>query len=183
MNIGERIRSIRTETGLTLKCVAGRADMSVSFLSDIEHGRSNPSLEMLERIAEALGVTLVCDLVELGTGRAALDYALAEGALEELYEAVADLGVDYDAISKRVFELHKLINPAWKYTPDPEVKTGGITLNVDLQIMARQVLAAAARERELSERLEWWADWAATVLAERDKTKEAPQQPIAATRF
>lgn len=40
--------------GLTLAALATRADISISFLADIEHDRTVPSLERLQRIAEAL---------------------------------------------------------------------------------------------------------------------------------
>lgn len=52
--VGKRIRKKRRALGLTLKELSALVDISVSFLSDIENGRSNPSLERLKEIAEAL---------------------------------------------------------------------------------------------------------------------------------
>jgi transcriptional regulator with XRE-family HTH domain len=55
---GPRVRMLRTQRGLTLQELAVRADVSVSFLSALERGRSGVSMERLFRIAEALGTTL-----------------------------------------------------------------------------------------------------------------------------
>jgi transcriptional regulator with XRE-family HTH domain len=55
--LGERVRALRHEAGWTLAVLAERAQISVSYLNDIEHDRTLPSLERLQRIAEALGET------------------------------------------------------------------------------------------------------------------------------
>jgi transcriptional regulator with XRE-family HTH domain len=54
--LGERLRSIRHRRRATLKEVADRADISESFLSQIERGRAGASIATLQRIAAALGV-------------------------------------------------------------------------------------------------------------------------------
>jgi transcriptional regulator with XRE-family HTH domain len=59
--LGERLRSIRHRRRATLKAVAERADISESFLSQIERGRAGASMATLHRIAAALGVS-VADL-------------------------------------------------------------------------------------------------------------------------
>jgi len=58
MTVGARIRSRRKECGLTLKMLSAKCGISVSFLSDIEHGRRNPSLDKLRTIAEGLDTTV-----------------------------------------------------------------------------------------------------------------------------
>lgn len=55
MSIGNKIRELRLEYDLTLKELAARAGISLSYLSDIEKGRSNPSVDTLQNIADALG--------------------------------------------------------------------------------------------------------------------------------
>lgn len=55
--VGERVRAAREAKGWTLKELAERAHVSVSFLSDIENGRSVPAIGSLRSIAEALEVT------------------------------------------------------------------------------------------------------------------------------
>ncbi|MBR6700842.1 MAG: helix-turn-helix transcriptional regulator [Firmicutes bacterium] len=54
MSIGSRIRSERKKQNLTLKKLAEKADISVSYLGDIEKERSKPSIDRLKDIALAL---------------------------------------------------------------------------------------------------------------------------------
>jgi transcriptional regulator with XRE-family HTH domain len=61
--LGDRLRSIRHRRRATLKEVADRAEISESFLSQIERGRAGTSIATLQRIAGALGVG-VSDLFE-----------------------------------------------------------------------------------------------------------------------
>ena len=63
VDVGERLRAIRRLRRATLKTVADRADLSESFLSQVERGRANASVGSLKRIAAALGVN-VADLFE-----------------------------------------------------------------------------------------------------------------------
>jgi transcriptional regulator with XRE-family HTH domain len=46
------------EQGLTKLELAEKADISVSFLSDLTHGKANPSLKIMQSIANALDVSL-----------------------------------------------------------------------------------------------------------------------------
>jgi len=63
VDVGERLRTIRRLRRATLKTVADRAQLSESFLSQVERGRANASVASLQRIAGALGVH-VADLFE-----------------------------------------------------------------------------------------------------------------------
>jgi len=63
VDVGERLRAIRTLRRVTLRTVADRAELSESFLSQVERGRANASVASLKRIAAALGVN-VADLFE-----------------------------------------------------------------------------------------------------------------------
>ena len=56
VRIGGRIRELREAKGLTITEVAQRAGMERPNLSRLEHGRHLPSLDTLERLAEALEV-------------------------------------------------------------------------------------------------------------------------------
>lgn len=57
--VGPGIRRRRRSLELTLAEVARRAGLSVPFLSQIENGRSRPSMASLQRIADALDTTAV----------------------------------------------------------------------------------------------------------------------------
>jgi transcriptional regulator with XRE-family HTH domain len=55
-SIGEVIRNTRKKQKLTLKEVAKSGSISLSFLSEIERDKANPSISVLKRIANALNV-------------------------------------------------------------------------------------------------------------------------------
>jgi transcriptional regulator with XRE-family HTH domain len=67
--LGQAIRALRRERGLTLVQVAAASGLSQPFLSQLELGRTRPSMRSLFRIAEALGTTQQALLAEEGTGR------------------------------------------------------------------------------------------------------------------
>ena len=56
--VGQRIKHIRTEKGLTLEGLAGLAGVSKSFLWEVEHDRSGISGKRLLKLANALGASL-----------------------------------------------------------------------------------------------------------------------------
>lgn len=58
MKIGSKLKTLRKTKRLSLKELSSMTGVSISFLSDIENERSNPSLETLETIAENLGVPI-----------------------------------------------------------------------------------------------------------------------------
>lgn len=58
MSIGSRIKALRKARGLTQKELASLANISRSYLSDVECDRYNPSIDMLRMIAGALHVDL-----------------------------------------------------------------------------------------------------------------------------
>jgi transcriptional regulator with XRE-family HTH domain len=63
-NIGCRVRTLRTQRGITLPDLAERAGVSKGLLSKLENSEEpNPSLSTLYKITEALDVSLA-DLLE-----------------------------------------------------------------------------------------------------------------------
>ncbi len=83
--IGARVRRLRASRGLTGRALAEASDLSVRFLSQLESGRANIAVGRLQRVADALDVsleTLVGEATVAGDGpRAALQRILA-GASE-----------------------------------------------------------------------------------------------------
>lgn len=56
--IGERIKKLRMEKGLSLSELAERAGVAKSYLSSIERNiQKNPSIQFLEKISAVLGKT------------------------------------------------------------------------------------------------------------------------------
>lgn len=58
MNLGERIKKLQKVNDYSLRELASKVGISHTFLSDIENNRSNPSLERLKDIAEALNINV-----------------------------------------------------------------------------------------------------------------------------
>lgn len=56
--LGNTIRQLRLENGLTIAEISERAGISRGMLSKIENGVTSPSLETLEQLANSLGVTI-----------------------------------------------------------------------------------------------------------------------------
>jgi len=82
MTIGQRIREIRRERELTLKQLADKSGLTLTYLSDVERNQTRPSLKALLRIAGALEVSmadLLSGVEEFGT---ATDEALPAGLRE-----------------------------------------------------------------------------------------------------
>lgn len=58
MDIGIKIRSYRSIRGLSIRKLAEMANISHSFLADVEKGKKSPSISSLNDICTALGVPL-----------------------------------------------------------------------------------------------------------------------------
>jgi quercetin dioxygenase-like cupin family protein/DNA-binding XRE family transcriptional regulator len=56
--VGELVRRLREQRGLSLRALGTATDFSASFLSQLENGQVSPSISSMERIANTLGVTL-----------------------------------------------------------------------------------------------------------------------------
>ena len=56
--IGIRIAEIRKQKGLTQEALAGIMEVSPKYLSSIERGKENPTLNMLINLADSLEVDL-----------------------------------------------------------------------------------------------------------------------------
>jgi transcriptional regulator with XRE-family HTH domain len=68
-SVGERIRDLRTQRGITLTALAAATRLGKGTLSELERGQRNPTLDTLFAIATALSVPLGNLLVkDLGTG-------------------------------------------------------------------------------------------------------------------
>jgi transcriptional regulator with XRE-family HTH domain len=57
--VGQELRDERQDVGRTLADVAEEAGVSTQYLSEIERGRKEPSSEVLQAVAGALGLRLV----------------------------------------------------------------------------------------------------------------------------
>lgn len=58
MTLSERLRRQRKKLGLTLKDVNKSTGLSVSFLSEVERGRNNPSIETIQKLASCYQIPI-----------------------------------------------------------------------------------------------------------------------------
>ena len=58
MDIGNKIKQLRTKQGLTLEELASRCELTKGFLSQLERNLTSPSITTLDDILEALGSSL-----------------------------------------------------------------------------------------------------------------------------
>ncbi len=82
MTLGDRVKSTRQARQMTIAALAGTSGLTKGFISQLEHGRSNPSLESLGRIAASLGVPAQALLAD--QGRVLLEH-IEQGSLPVLF--------------------------------------------------------------------------------------------------
>ena len=58
MDVGKRIIELREKRGISTNKLANLAGITHSYLRNIEIGKTNPTVEMLEYICEALNISI-----------------------------------------------------------------------------------------------------------------------------
>ena len=56
--LGQRVRILRQEMGLSQEQFALRADMDRTYLAGIENGKRNITVKMAQKLADTFGITL-----------------------------------------------------------------------------------------------------------------------------
>src|SRR4051794_26446840 len=87
MKLQERLKELRTAHDLTLKGLAERTHLSISYLSDIERGRTTPTLSTLETLATALNMTVIDLLTGVDFAGKQTEASLPPGLAELLEDA------------------------------------------------------------------------------------------------
>lgn len=57
LKVGQRIKELRHRLKLSQEALANKADVDRTYMTDVENGRRNISVEILEKIIAALEVT------------------------------------------------------------------------------------------------------------------------------
>ena len=58
VQFGMRLRYLREQRHWTQEQLSFESGINKNYISDIENGRRNPTLEIMEKLANSLGVTL-----------------------------------------------------------------------------------------------------------------------------
>lgn len=91
MSIGKNIKMYRKESNLTQKGLAEKANISRSYLADVENDRYNPSLDVLNSIANSLNLK-VSDLLDDESKDAPINFNTPEDAMRFILEQPAIMG-------------------------------------------------------------------------------------------
>jgi transcriptional regulator with XRE-family HTH domain len=95
------------EQGMTKTELADRAEISVSFLSDLTNGKANPSLKIMEAIADALHASLPALLEMTDLDQATLDVLAGGQALRSLpngYVRVSVILTEFQAFTVKQWD-------------------------------------------------------------------------------
>jgi len=57
LKVGQRIKTLRKQIGLSQEALALKAEVDRTYMTDVENGRRNISIEILEKIIAALEVS------------------------------------------------------------------------------------------------------------------------------
>jgi transcriptional regulator with XRE-family HTH domain len=55
--VGQRVKELRHELGLSQEALANKAGVDRTYMTDVENGRRNISVELLEKILGALEIS------------------------------------------------------------------------------------------------------------------------------
>ena len=58
MEVGKDIKIKRIEKDLKVKELASKVEITEQYMSNIEHGKRNPSLKLLKKLAKELGCSV-----------------------------------------------------------------------------------------------------------------------------
>ena len=110
LNYGERLRELRLERGFTQEEIAFRADITPSYYGQIERGTANPTISILNKICEVMGIRITDIFTEANTNLFNIDktstqilYFLSDKTEEEKATALA--------LIKTAFKLQKPDKP------------------------------------------------------------------------
>ncbi|MDA0654546.1 MAG: cupin domain-containing protein [Proteobacteria bacterium] len=100
-SLGASIRAARRDGGLKLREVAARADLSISYLSQIERDLLTPSVDALRRIADAVDIPAGALAFAAGSRRGKASVAIVRQEARKRV-AFADTNIAYELLTPDV---------------------------------------------------------------------------------
>ncbi|MBT3232773.1 MAG: helix-turn-helix transcriptional regulator [Calditrichaeota bacterium] len=85
--VAQRVRQIRREKGINQEELANNAEINRSYLSSVENGKSSPTIEVVERLAKGLGVSIA----ELMMSEKEKHFSYDSGEEFEMYDGLKQL--------------------------------------------------------------------------------------------
>jgi len=102
INVGQRLRVIRAERGLSIKALAEISRLNVNTLSLIENGRTSPSVSTLQQLSQGLQIPIT-SFFETDHGQKKIVFqksgtrphaAFAHGSMEDLAAGMSRFGAE-----------------------------------------------------------------------------------------
>jgi transcriptional regulator with XRE-family HTH domain len=123
VDVGQCVRTVREESGLSLRALAEKSGLSANTLSLIENGKSSPSVSTLQKISAALQVPIVAFFLPNQAGQKVIytrtgcrkQAVFERGILEDLGSGLSD-----GALEPFIVTLEPQANSG----PDPITHTG-----------------------------------------------------------
>lgn len=135
-DIARKLRTLRTRHGLSQRKLAARAGVSNATISLIEHGRTDPSLGLLKRILDAMGVSLAEFFASSAAGPDKYFYSRDE--LNEIGSGLISYRqVGGDLLESKLQILHECYRPGadtGRSMLSHEAEEGGIVLSGRLEV-------------------------------------------------
>ena len=107
-NIGETIRKLRKEIGLSLKELSERIGVTSSFISQIENNRAMPSLTVLKKIADVLDTKISVMLGEEDKKQQELKYLIIR---KDARKTLKNFGKGMELQFLSTFDQNNLLEP------------------------------------------------------------------------
>lgn len=169
MTIGERIKQVRMQKGLTQKQVAERCGMADSAIRKYESGIIRPKIETLHRLSDALGVHIL-ELMEVDKELSRYSYELTD--VQQLPGSPP-----LSAAQKREFisEISKMsLYDMYDSLSDEEklqfwrLQSEGADINHDKKDVAQYSAEALQLARDYDQKLDAWGRKAVRELADNE---------------
>ena len=123
VNVGQRMRELRLERGLSIRSLAERSGLNVNTFSLIENSKTSPSVSTLQQIAAALEVPITA-FFQTNASKSSIAYITAQHRPRAAFAhgTLADLGA---GLTNRAVEPFLVtLEPSTGSGPQPIVHTG-----------------------------------------------------------
>lgn len=123
VNVGSRLRQLRTDRGLSLRALAEKSGLSINTLALIENQKTSPSVSTLQQIAVALQIPITA-FFETIVPKSSIAHVKANRRPRATFEhgRLEDLGA---GMTERVVEPFVVqLEPLTSSGPNPIVHTG-----------------------------------------------------------
>lgn len=127
VDVGQRLREIRTENGFTIRDLARKSGLNVNTLSMIENGKASPSVETLQQLSFALETPIAAFFEESAPKNEIVYYKASQRpSMAFAYGMLEDLGAGMPRRGAETFLV--TLNPHTTSGDSPIVHTGRETI-------------------------------------------------------